>query len=462
MSIYVKVGDETFTLDGPGGSEFGCSPSRPVPVAILEQEIVNSRARQAAAQPGPAESSGVIPYTRVSDAKTGSPCWAQVFDGRVMTKIGVDEVADELNALLKALVGRDHRSVSTNALTAWRRWAAELVKSELPQDDDRLRKTITAVIESPSVIATDFVEGARLNRELGALRSSVDDLTKAVDELAPVPRPAPGDLVVEACARVAHDVYRAGYSDMPSWEAMSHEQKEAGRAATRATLDGTTPEQWHKKWVDEKTAAGWTLGDVKDDELKTHPNIRPYDQLSSEGRMLDDAFVAAVRATVQAIEWLEEAYRVPVFKVHGDISSEQFAAFKREWERDLSASRAWATPIINAPEVVIRGPSSPYTRLGTLSFIDTQIDSMLSVPVLWGSFREVELQVILLLEVRGFISAGHAGAEATVKVYERFVAKILGDTASTNSMSDQITDLGHAGETIDNLKEFVEQQRSEK
>lgn len=112
------------------------------------------------------------------------------------------------------------------------------------------------------------------------------------------------DLVVEACARVANDVFAVGAGDMPSWDSASPDQKATARASVRALLAGRTPEQWHKEWVDEKRKDGWLFGDVKDDERKRHPNIRPYRDLPAEQRMLDDMFVAAVRATRTAIAML--------------------------------------------------------------------------------------------------------------------------------------------------------------
>lgn len=112
------------------------------------------------------------------------------------------------------------------------------------------------------------------------------------------------DLVVEACARVANDVFAVGAGDMPSWDSASPDQKATARASVRALLAGRTPEQWHKEWVDEKRKDGWLFGDVNDEERKRHPNIRPYRDLPAEQRMLDDMFVAAVRATRTAIAML--------------------------------------------------------------------------------------------------------------------------------------------------------------
>jgi hypothetical protein len=46
----------------------------------------------------------------------------------------------------------------------------------------------------------------------------------------------------------------------------------------------------------ERLAAGWVYGPVKDPEQKTHPALRPYDELSRETRLKDAVFRAIVRA----------------------------------------------------------------------------------------------------------------------------------------------------------------------
>jgi len=42
-----------------------------------------------------------------------------------------------------------------------------------------------------------------------------------------------------------------------------------------------TPADLHDIWVDGKKADGWTYGETKDRDKKTHPSIIPYDKLSS-------------------------------------------------------------------------------------------------------------------------------------------------------------------------------------
>ena len=58
----------------------------------------------------------------------------------------------------------------------------------------------------------------------------------------------------------------------------------------------TTPEESHQSWLDYKAIEGWTYGEQKDFEKKTHPCFRPYHELPPEQRAKDAMFFAIVRA----------------------------------------------------------------------------------------------------------------------------------------------------------------------
>lgn len=59
-----------------------------------------------------------------------------------------------------------------------------------------------------------------------------------------------------------------------------------------------TPDQIHQEWMDYRAKEGWEYGDVKDPELKTHPNMLPFYELPIEERIKDMVFINAVHMAV--------------------------------------------------------------------------------------------------------------------------------------------------------------------
>ena len=43
----------------------------------------------------------------------------------------------------------------------------------------------------------------------------------------------------------------------------------------------------HETWVDNRLKDGWTYGETRNDDLKQHPCLIPYEQLSEEERNYD-------------------------------------------------------------------------------------------------------------------------------------------------------------------------------
>lgn len=104
-------------------------------------------------------------------------------------------------------------------------------------------------------------------------------------------------------ARVAHEVNRVwcefnGDASQPSWQdapAWQRDSAIAGVAFHRANPDAGDSAS-HDSWMAQKVADGWTHGDVKDPEAKTHPCMVPFDQLPPEQQFKDRLFRTVVHA----------------------------------------------------------------------------------------------------------------------------------------------------------------------
>jgi len=106
----------------------------------------------------------------------------------------------------------------------------------------------------------------------------------------------------EEIARAAHEVNRVfcealGDYSQVTWDAAPEWQRASAIAGVRAVADGsaTTPAGSHASWVRQKIDDGWSYGDVKDPDLKTHPCLVPYSDLPPEQRAKDSLFLAVVR-----------------------------------------------------------------------------------------------------------------------------------------------------------------------
>ncbi len=116
------------------------------------------------------------------------------------------------------------------------------------------------------------------------------------------------------CASLGDDS-QVVWEDAPEWQRAS---AIAGVEMHLANPDAT-PEQSHESWLAQKLAQGWTYGEVKDVEAKTHPCCRPYAELPPEQKSKDYLF----RAVVHALKNIPDADDVDVQALHDQIAELQ-------------------------------------------------------------------------------------------------------------------------------------------
>lgn len=104
-------------------------------------------------------------------------------------------------------------------------------------------------------------------------------------------------------AYIAHEVNRAycaslgDFSQKPWAEAPQWQRDSAVNGVLfRLKAPHATPEDSHACRMEEKRAAGWTFGPIKDEALKQHPCFRPYEELPVEQRAKDYLFRGVVHA----------------------------------------------------------------------------------------------------------------------------------------------------------------------
>jgi hypothetical protein len=119
-------------------------------------------------------------------------------------------------------------------------------------------------------------------------------------------------MIIEACARAAHEANRAyclaiGDDSQLPWVSAPDWQKTSARNGVHGVLAGNGPRESHESWLQEKEGAGWKYGPEKDPEKKEHPCFCAYDKLPEEQRRKDDVFVGVVRLVAVALgakaEW---------------------------------------------------------------------------------------------------------------------------------------------------------------
>lgn len=110
-------------------------------------------------------------------------------------------------------------------------------------------------------------------------------------------------------AEIVHEVNRIycssiGDNSQPSWEDAPEWQKQSminGVNYKLANLSAT-PQEMHENWLKVKTEDGWTYGEVKDVEKKTHPCFLPYAELPADQKVKDSFSTFLITILAREIE----------------------------------------------------------------------------------------------------------------------------------------------------------------
>ncbi len=114
--------------------------------------------------------------------------------------------------------------------------------------------------------------------------------------------------IVEMIAKVAHGANAAlqahlGDFTPVAWEETDQKFKDAIYNGVWFHLNNpdATPRESHENWCKAKNKQGWEYGEVRNDDLKRHPNLVPYEHLPEAQRAKDLLFKNIVRAFASSI-----------------------------------------------------------------------------------------------------------------------------------------------------------------
>lgn len=109
---------------------------------------------------------------------------------------------------------------------------------------------------------------------------------------------------VHDIARVCHEANRAlqainGEEVGPEWDDAPKWMRDSAEDGVTNIIAGATPRESHENWMRYRAADGWVYGEVKDESLKTHPCMVPYDDLPYSQRIKDSLFHGVVHALTE-------------------------------------------------------------------------------------------------------------------------------------------------------------------
>ena len=116
-------------------------------------------------------------------------------------------------------------------------------------------------------------------------------------------------MTIEQIAAICHEANRAlcvlndDFSQEP-WSLAEQWQRDSRIKGVAFALENpdVPSSAHHDNWLEDKRAAGWVYGDVKDAGAKTHPAIVTYDKLPAHERAKDHLFKAIVNGLAGFVE----------------------------------------------------------------------------------------------------------------------------------------------------------------
>ena len=113
----------------------------------------------------------------------------------------------------------------------------------------------------------------------------------------------------ERIAEVCHEANRIyceaiGDNSQVPWSEASDWQKLSAINGVKFKAENphASPADQHQAWLNHKQADGWVWGEVKDEFLKQHPCMVPYDELPEAQRVKDKLFATIAFTMLRQID----------------------------------------------------------------------------------------------------------------------------------------------------------------